>query len=134
MSSLWTPSGEHEIPSDEAETPSAPPSGPPSGPPPDAETEALMAEMAEARQRLAEVPADTVVTNHVMGLYELAAIHLSAEPPNLDEARLPIDAMGVLVDALGDRLAEHETVTAALGQIRMAFVELSNTSDQPSAG
>ena len=32
----------------------------------------------DARRRLAEVPAEVVVTNHVMGLYELAAIHLSA--------------------------------------------------------
>ena len=31
--------------------------------------------------RLAEVPAEIVVANHVMGLYELAAIHLGAEPP-----------------------------------------------------
>ena len=34
--------------------------------------------MAEARARLADVPAEVVITNHVMGLYELGAIHLSA--------------------------------------------------------
>ena len=34
------------------------------------------AAMNEARARLAEVPAEVVITNHVMGLYELAAIHL----------------------------------------------------------
>ena len=39
--------------------------------------------MAEARARLADVPAEVVITNHVMGLYELAAIHLSATPPDL---------------------------------------------------
>ncbi|MEO1059224.1 MAG: hypothetical protein AAFY28_20135, partial [Actinomycetota bacterium] len=49
--------------------------------------------MAEARARLGEVPAEVVVTNHVMGLYELAAIHLSASPPNLGEAALAIDAV-----------------------------------------
>ena len=58
----------------------------------------------EARRRLAEVPAEIVVTNHVMGLYELAAIHLSASPPNLASAALAIDAVGCLVDGLGDRL------------------------------
>ena len=58
----------------------------------------------DARQRLAEVPAEIVVTNHVMGLYELAAIHLSSTPPNLTGASLAIDAVGCLVDGLGDRL------------------------------
>jgi len=49
--------------------------------------------LAEARQRLADVPPEVVVVNHVMGLYELAAIHLSAEPPRLAEAALAIDAV-----------------------------------------
>ena len=52
----------------------------------------------DARRRLAEVPAEVVVTNHVMGLYELAAIHLSATPPNLPGASLAIDAVGSLVE------------------------------------
>ena len=34
------------------------------------------AALEEARERLASVPPEVVVTNHVMGLYELAAIHL----------------------------------------------------------
>ena len=38
------------------------------------------AALAEARSRLAQTPANVVVVNHVMGLYELAAIHLSANP------------------------------------------------------
>ncbi|HYN32519.1 MAG TPA: hypothetical protein VES40_07830, partial [Ilumatobacteraceae bacterium] len=42
---------------------------------------AAQREMNEARARLSEVPAEVVITNHVMGLYELAAIHLSATPP-----------------------------------------------------
>ena len=72
----------------------------------DADTVLGDAEQAieDARRRLAEVPAEVVVTNHVMGLYELAAIHLSAEPPNLPSAALAIDAVGSLVDGLGDRL------------------------------
>ena len=57
--------------------------------------EAAQREMAEARARLADVPAEVVVTNHVMGLYELAAIHLSATPPDLVQAALAIDAVGV---------------------------------------
>ncbi len=82
--------------------------------------------IAEARRRLAEVPASVVVTNHAMGLFELAAIHLSAEPARLADAALAIDALGFLVDGLGDRLGEHhETLVAALGNIRLVFVQRS---------
>ena len=79
----------------------------------------------EARRRVAEVPAEVVVTNHVMGLYELAAIHLSAEQPDLHAAALAIDAVACLVDGLGDRLGpESATMRDALGNIRLAFVEV----------
>ena len=61
----------------------------------------------DARARLAEVPAETVVVNHVMGLYELAAIHLGADPPRLGEASLAIDAVACLVEGLGERLGEE---------------------------
>jgi hypothetical protein len=81
--------------------------------------------MAEAKSRLAEVPAEVVVTNHVMGLYELAAIHLSASPPNLTDASLAIDAVGLLVEGLGDRLGdEAPTMRDALANIRLAFVQI----------
>ncbi len=97
----------------------------------DPELESQMAEaeaaIAEARQRLAEVPAEVVVTNHVMGLYELAAIHLSSAPPDFHAASLAIDAVGFLVDGLGERLGdEHATMRDALGNIRIAFVNLKN--------
>lgn len=82
----------------------------------------------EARLRLAGVPAEVVVSNHVMGLYELAAIHLSAEPPSLVEAALAIDAVGCLVDGLGDRLGpDSATLQAALSNIRLAFVQIKGT-------
>ncbi len=83
----------------------------------------IEAAMAEARARLADVPAEVVVTNHVMGLYELAAIHLSSATPDLVSASLAIDAMGMLVDGLGDRLGDDaHTMKDALGNIKMAFV------------
>lgn len=85
--------------------------------------------MAAARSRLAEVPAEVVVTNHVMGLYELAAIHLSAVPPNLAAAALAIDAVGHLVEGLGDRLGEDAgTMRDALANIRIAFVSVKSQS------
>lgn len=58
----------------------------------DTAAEALEA-VADARRRLAEVPASVVVTNHAMGLFELAAIHLSGEPVRLHDASLAIDAL-----------------------------------------
>jgi hypothetical protein len=83
----------------------------------------IEAAMAEARARLAEVPAEVVVVNHTMGLYELAAIHLSAETPDLAAASLAIDAMAAIVDELGDRLGDDApTMRNALDNIRMAFV------------
>ena len=81
--------------------------------------------MNEARARLAEVPAEVVVTNHVMGLYELAAIHLSALPPDLHQSALAIDAVACLVDGLGERLGdEYATMQDALNNIRLAFVQI----------
>ena len=85
--------------------------------------------VAEAKRRLAEVPASVVVANHAMGLFELAAIHLSAEPPRLADASVAIDALGYVVEGLGERIGEHhDTLTAALGNIRLVFVERSRGS------
>lgn len=81
--------------------------------------------MEEARARLSDVPAEVVVTNHVMGLYELAAIHLSADEPDLVQAALAIDAVACLVDGLGDRLGpDAPTMIEALNNIRLAFVQI----------
>ena len=128
MSSFWTPSGEHEISGDSGDAPSA-------NPVPDFNSEAdidpetsaaMEQQLREAQEQLLSVPAGQIVANHVIGLFELAALHLRVDPPNLDEARLPIDAMGVLVEQLGDQLPEHQTLAAALHQIRLAFVEVQN--------
>ncbi len=79
----------------------------------------------DARRRVLDAPVEIVVTNHVMGLYELAAIHLSVDPPHLSSAALAIDAVGCLVEGLGDRLGENApTMRDALANIRMAFVEI----------
>jgi len=93
----------------------------------------IEAAMAEARARLADVPAEVVVTNHVMGLYELAAIHLSSETPDLVSASLAIDAMAMLVDGLGDRLgSDAPTRQDALANIKMAFVGVKAQTGQAS--
>ena len=83
--------------------------------------------MQAVRQQLGAVPAEVVVTNHVMGLYELAAIHLSAVPADLRQAALAIDAVACLVEGLGERLGDDaSTMRDALSNIRLAFVQIKN--------
>lgn len=95
----------------------------------DDDTAAALEAVAEARQRLAGVPASVVVTNHAMGLFELAAIHLSSEPARLEDAQIAIDALGLLVEGLGERLGEHhDTLQAALSNIRLVFVQRTQQS------
>lgn len=80
-----------------------------------------------ARRRIAEAPAQVVVVNHLMGLYELAAIHLSSVPPKLDDASLAIDALAALVDKLGDRLGDDiTTMRDALANIQMVYVQMKS--------
>ena len=80
-----------------------------------------------ARRRIAEAPAQVVVVNHLMGLYELAAIHLSSVPPKLDDASLAIDALAALVDKLGDRLGDDiTTMRDALSNIQMVYVQMKS--------
>lgn len=125
--SLWTPDGEHEVPRDEPEAADSGPVDPEAELTPE-QAQALEEELARAQAQLVSAPVDQVVSNHVMGLFELAALHLRTG--SLDKARLPIDAMGLLVDNLGERLAEHQTLAAALTQLRMAYVEISNAPDE----
>ena len=88
--------------------------------------------LREVQARLAALPAEVVVTNHVMGLYELAAIHLSADPPDLRGAALAIDAVACLVEGLGDRLGDDTpTMRDALANIRIAFVQVKGAVVEP---
>jgi hypothetical protein len=120
VSSLWTPGGEHRVPDERAEADADAPAEASA----DVETE-LRAELDDARRRLAEVPAAQVVANHAMGLFELAAIHLSQSPPQMGEASVAIDAMAALVDSLGDRLGPNASVLRdALAQVRLAYVQV----------
>ena len=95
------------------------------GPDPDSQLDAARDVIQDARRRLTEVPAEVVVANHAMGLYELAAIHLGAAPPDLHQSALAIDAVACLVDGLGDRLGPDAGVMRdALANIRLAFVQI----------
>lgn len=88
---------------------------------------------AIAAQLLA-APVEDVIANHCYGLFELAALHLSQQPPNLEQARGAIDAMGLLVDGLGGRLGQHQAaLTEGLNQLRLAWVKLSEVSGAPES-
>ncbi len=148
---LWTPDGEHPVnnpeaqtttsqeapsPSETAPSGAAPSGAAPSGAAPTGQSEPdftpeqeqqareMAAGLSEARQQLLEANVAEVVANHAFGIYELAAIHLTAEEPDMVASRLAIDGLGSLVEGLSGRLGEAEaTLTEALQQIRMMFVQ-----------
>lgn len=153
MSSLWTPYGEHnaeqspeeqgaartaggaEMPVSQAETDQASGAGRQEGQP---YSEEELRQIAAIQQQMLSTPVADLVVNHAFGLFEIGMLHLSAVAavkrsgelvdvtPHLEAARLGIDAVAALVEALGDRLAPHQaTLDEALTQARLAFVELS---------
>ena len=92
-----------------------------------------MAQLAELRHQLLSTPVEVVVANHAYGLFELAAIHLSERPPQFEQARLAIDALGALVEGLAGRLGDPEpSLVDALAQLRMAFVQLQSGPGAPA--
>jgi hypothetical protein len=91
-----------------------------------AQAEAMIAQMADVQRQILSAPAAQFVTNHVVGFYELAAIHLGQPQPDLEEARLAIDAMAAVLDATEDRLGEDgRALRDALSQLQMVFVQIS---------
>jgi hypothetical protein len=77
------------------------------------------------RADLANSPVEVVVANHCYGLFELAAVYLSHQPPLLSQARVAIDALGSLVTGLEGRLGEAEgPLKDGLSQLRLAFVQI----------
>ncbi|HEX5587207.1 MAG TPA: hypothetical protein VFZ17_07870, partial [Acidimicrobiia bacterium] len=128
MSSLWTPSGEHEPErTDQPRTDGGFAAGYEGQGEPGAEE--LEAEMRRARDELSSVPVVDIIANHAVGIWQLAVLHLTPDPapdgtptePRLEEAGLAIDALGALVEGLGERLHPNdEPLRDALTQLRMA--------------
>ncbi|MHB1776281.1 MAG: hypothetical protein ACYCU7_09870 [Acidimicrobiales bacterium] len=131
---LWTPSGEHPV---GREPPAATPGRPAPGPGPtpadgsgrdreEPDREAAAATLEDLRNQLADAPPEVVVANHCYGLFELAAVYLSQVPPRIPQAQLAIDALGCLVDGLGERLGDaHPPLAEALAQVRLAYVQVT---------
>ena len=159
MSTLWTPSGEHPVDRPGGATsggqtggsppgPSAPPTagpGPGPGPGPgderpltpeeQAAAEEYARQVDAAREQLLEAPAGLVVGQQALQFYELAALHLSQPEPRLDDARIAIDALAGVVDAVGPRLGEAETpLRQAVNQLRLAFVEATRSDASAADG
>lgn len=130
MSTIWTPSGEQPIRREDPTPPAAPRSRPsgagvPGGADAELSPEEVAALQAQVHRELLEAPASVVITNHCIGLFQLAALHLDQEQPKLSEAQLAIDALGAVVEVLGGRLGEDaRPLSDALDNLRLAFVEV----------
>ncbi len=148
MSSLWTPGGEVPVSRESQASQKSSSDQSDQGFPPEfgdidpesltpeqrEQLQAAAQEMARVRAEVLQTPAVEVIANHLMGFFELGAIHLSQETPNFAQATIAIDSLDAVVSALGDRLGEHqETLESALAQIKMAFVQLKERANNPSA-
>ena len=160
MGSLWTPDGEHEVPPTEATDGSATESSASSDAPgtsgdPSADTlraaaaaigvdldsldederqqlRAELEEMMSVRREVAATPATEMLTNHLMRLFDLATIYLEGDSPSFDDAATVIEAFRAMLDAVGDRLGDSQSLLQeALGQLQMLFVQ---AKEQKGAG
>ena len=147
MSSLWTPHGEQPIGPNQPGQSSPGSPGSPAGPPgaaypdefggPDGayDEEIDPEQMREMLARLASTPVEAIVTQFAVQLQELAVLHLGIsqeQRESLPQASIAIDALGAIVDSLGERL---EPNTAALrqviAQLRLAYVEIAGGGTLP---
>jgi hypothetical protein len=126
MSTLWTPDGERPVRRADPTPPAPAPSNAGGDGADELTEEEMEAQMAELAEQLATTPAEVVVANHAFGLFQLASLHLSLQPPQLAQARIAIDACGALIEGMQGRLGEAESqLVDGLAQLRMAFVQIS---------
>jgi hypothetical protein len=128
VSSLWTPDGERPVGRPTPDGGAGSPEGGGTGPvdsTADVDQGELADQIAAMRTELANSPVEVVVANHAYGLFELAAVYLSQQPPLLEQARLAIDALGSLVNGLEGRLGDAEDqLKDGLSQLRLAYVQI----------
>jgi hypothetical protein len=98
--------------------------------------------MREMLARLAATPVELIVAQFAVQLQEIAVLHLGIageRPESLGQAALAIDALGAIVEGLGDRLAPNaDPLRQVLAQLRLAYVEVTEqpagTEQPPTAG
>lgn len=91
----------------------------------DTDDVAMAAELDEVRRAILSSPPEAVIANHCYGMFELAAMHLSQQPPSLEGARLAIDGLAALTEGLSGRLGpDEETLREGLAQLRLAWVQV----------
>ncbi|MCL4448350.1 MAG: hypothetical protein M1483_05335 [Actinobacteria bacterium] len=140
MNTIWTPSGEHPIPPKDTaqvktDKETSRPTEQAGEQPPQAVTgqptpEELQNNLKELSQQLAKTDAEVVIANHCYGLFELASLYLSSKPPQLDKAKLAIDAFTCLIEGSPNGMSgnlgmQEDDLKEALKQIRLAYVQLS---------
>jgi hypothetical protein len=146
--SLWTPSGEHEVPRDRPGAATQAPSGDDwrerlvngeiglddLSPEQRAEVEEAVNEMAQTQRQLLATPIEQLITQHIIGLRELAILHLQQPQPNYAAAQAAIDAIAGIVESVGPRLGElHEPLRQDVQQLQLAFVQRAEQDDAPDA-
>ncbi len=125
MSSIWTPNGEHEI----RRPAKAPAQDNTQRQPAEDSVTDPVKEIQDIEQRLRSMPAEEIVANHCYGLFQLAAIHLSSDPPGIKEASLAIDAMGAVTEKLAGRLGEAEhSLREGLAQLQLVYVQIAKAA------
>lgn len=126
MSSLWTPGGDVPVnrESSDAGDRTEPTAGAGAGAGDQPTEEEIRAAYEQMQRQLIETPAAEVVAREAIAIYELATLHLSQPEPRLPDARLAIDALAGLLDAVGDRLGEPgQQLRSALPELRLAYVQ-----------
>jgi hypothetical protein len=78
---------------------------------------------------LRQAAVEDILGNHIFHLIQLAAIHLAATPPQLDQARLCIDVVSAMINAGGERLGEHVGLYRnALAEVQQVFIRASTAT------
>ena len=128
--SLWTPGGEHPVdrPAGAGDPPEPAPSSRPRSRP---SSRPCRPRWRRCSRSSSPPRPSVVVANHAMGIYELAAIHLTPTQPKLAEAsagdRRPRRPRRGAEGRLGD---DEATLREALAQLRAAYLEVRRTAER----
>ncbi len=83
-------------------------------------------DLKAAQDRLLGTGSATLISNHAYGMFELAALYLAQQPPQIEDARLAIDALRGVLEATTGRLEENESsLSEGLRQLQLAYLAVS---------